>query len=192
MIRTLFEKTCRDHIHAVEKSFTSSQLNTLEAISRELIKCLKDGRKIMLCGNGGSASDSQHIAAEFVGRFHRERRALPAIALTADTSIITAVANDYQYEDIFARQVEALGQAGDALIAISTSGNSKNVLSAVEKANEMQILTLGFTGEEGGRLAKKCKFAFRAASALTPHIQEVHITVLHAISEVIEKILFGS
>lgn len=192
MFQEVFEKSLKDHQGAIEKSFSPDQIKTLEEISKEMIKCFRDGGKIMLCGNGGSASDSQHIAAEFVGRFHRERRALPAIALTTDTSIITAVANDYSYEDIFSRQVEALGKTGDILIAISTSGNSKNVLKAVAKAKEIGVLVIGFTGNSGGVLKSECPLVFRSISNSTPHVQEVHITALHAISEAVEKVLFGS
>ena len=192
MLSTIFEKSLQDHQTAVEKSFSPDQIKILEKISKEIIRCFREGGKIMLCGNGGSASDSQHIAAEFVGRFHRERRALPAIALTTDTSILTAVANDYSYEEIFSRQIEALGKPNDILIAISTSGNSKNVLKAAEKAKEQGIRVIAFTGRRGGLLKRKTPLIFRSISDLTPHVQEVHITALHAISEAVEKVLFGS
>ncbi len=191
-MKSIFSKACKNHLEAIQKSFTPSQVKSLEAITRILLKSFKDGHKLLLCGNGGSASDSQHIAAEFVGRFHRERRALPAIALTTDSSILTAVANDYSYDDVFSRQVEALGQKGDVLIAISTSGNSRNVLKAVGKAKELGVITVGFTGADGGALKLETDFVFRAGSTQTPHIQEVHITVLHALSEAIEEVLFGS
>ncbi|MSR77963.1 MAG: SIS domain-containing protein [Candidatus Omnitrophica bacterium] len=192
MLHEIFEASISAHQTAIEKSFTSAQIQILETITAEIIRCFRDGRKLMLCGNGGSASDSQHIAAEFVGRFHRERRGLPALALTTDTSILTAVANDYSYDDIFSRQIEALGVSGDVLIAISTSGNSKNVLKAVSRAQEMGIICIGFTGVSGGLLKDKTPLTFKAISPLTPHIQEVHITALHAISEAVEKVLFGS
>ncbi len=191
-MKDLYLKACKNHQEAVEKSFSPEHLDVLDFMEKALVTCLKTGRKILLCGNGGSASDSQHIAAEFVGRFHRERKALPAIALTTDTSILTAVANDYAYEEIFVRQVEALGQKGDVLIAISTSGNSLNVLKAVTRAKSMGIATLGFTGEEGGALRKDADKTFCSASKLTPHIQEIHIVALHALSEAVEEVLFGS
>lgn len=191
-MRELYLRAIKDHQEAVTKSFSPEQLEILDEMEKALMTCLKTGRKILLCGNGGSASDSQHIAAEFVGRFHRERRALPAIALTTDTSILTAVANDYAYEEIFARQVEALGQKGDVLIAISTSGNSLNVLKAVSKAKSLGLTTFGFTGEDGGALKKEADKTFCSASKMTPHIQEIHILVLHALSEAVEEVLFGN
>lgn len=177
---------------AIEGSSNPDQLALLEQISREVLKCFKAGRKLLLCGNGGSASDSQHIAAEFVGRFKRDRQALPAIALTTDSSILTAVGNDYGFDEIFSRQVEALGQKGDLLIAISTSGNSENVLRAVRAAKAKEMVTIGMSGSSGGKLKSEVDLCYLAASQETPHIQEVHITALHAISEVVEDVLFGS
>lgn len=150
---------------------------------------LREGRKILLFGNGGSAADSQHIAAELVSRFRRERAALPAIALTTDTSILTAISNDYGFEEVFARQVEALGQEGDVVLGISTSGNSPNVLNAVRKAAEIGMKTVGFTGQDGGKLKECVDVCFRVPSQSTPHIQEVHIAVAHALCEVIEEAL---
>ena len=177
---------------ALAASFAGASLEVLEKIVKEFIKAFKSGRKILLCGNGGSAADAQHIAAEFVGRFKLERQSLPAIALTTDTSILTAVANDYSYEKIFSRQVEGLGNKGDVLIAISTSGNSKNVLEAVRKAKAQGLVTIGFSGESGGALKTESDICFQAQTSKTPHIQEVHITALHAISEVVENVFFGS
>jgi len=191
-MKEIFEQTLKNHRLALEKSFSSENLVIFEKMSEAIVQCFRNRGKLLLCGNGGSASDSQHIAAEFVGRFNRERKALPAIAMTTDTSIITAVANDYSYEDIFSRQIEALGQPGDIFIAISTSGNSKNVLKAVQKARELDLKIFGFTGQKGGKLPSVCDLCFCAGSDFTPHIQEMHITVLHAISEAVEKTLFGS
>lgn len=188
----LFEKIFHEHREAVEKSFTPSQLDLLERMAEEMAESLRAGRKILLCGNGGSAADSQHIAAEFIGRFKRERPSLPAIALTTDTSVLTAVGNDYSYEQIFSRQVEGLGEAGDVLIAISTSGNSKNILEAVKAAKARDLTTLGFTGAKGGALKDLVDFCFQAQSSHTPHIQEVHITALHALSEVVEELVLSS
>ena len=186
-----FKNTLNQHAEAFSASFDGAGLNVLEAMSREMLKAFKYVKKILLCGNGGSAADSQHIAAEFTGRFKRERRSLPAIALTIDTSALTAIANDYSYDSVFARQVEGLGQPGDVLIAISTSANSKNVLHAVSEAKKNQMITLGFTGKEGGILKNITDICFYAQSAQTSHIQEMHITALHALSEVVENILFG-
>ena len=180
------------HRRAVEQSFTPSQMDTLEAISREILKAFKAGHKVLLCGNGGSAADSQHIAAEFIARFKRERKSLPALALTTDTSILTAVANDYDYHQVFARQIEGLGQKGDILIAISTSGKSRNVLEAVRQAKHQDIYTVGMSGGSGGPLKEMADVCFMAQATETSHTQEIHITALHAISETIETILFGS
>ena len=187
-----FEKILDEHADVVKKTFTHSALEVLDRIARETLKAFKNGHKVFLCGNGGSAADSQHIAAEFVARFKRERKSLPAIALTTDTSILTAVANDYDYESVFARQIEGLGQKGDILFAISTSGNSKNILRAVRQAKSQELVTVGFTGSDGGQLKSTVDFCFHAQSSKTPHIQEIHITVFHAISEVVEDVLFGA
>lgn len=158
----------------------------LESITEVLIKALKQGNKIFLFGNGGSAADSQHIAAELVSRFRRERKGLPAIALTTDTSILTAIGNDYSFDHVFARQIEALGEPGDVAIGISTSGNSPNVIKAIKTAKQMEMVTIGLTGESGGQLQDCVDFCFRAPTASTPHIQEVHITVAHAICDIVE------
>lgn len=179
------------HREALDKTFKTKQVEILEVITQELLKCLKAGHKILLCGNGGSAADSQHIAAEFIARFKRERRSLPAIALTTDTSILTAIANDYDFTQVFSRQVEGLGQKGDVLIAISTSGNSKNVLAAVEQAKTQGVLTIGMTGGTGGTLKNKTDICFTVQADETSRIQEVHILVLHAISEIVEDVLFA-
>ncbi len=187
-----FEEILKEHKQAFDHSFTSEQIGVLEKITREILKTLKAGHKLMICGNGGSAADSQHIAAEFIGRFKLERRALPAIALTTDTSALTALANDYSFDCIFSRQIEGLGLKGDLLIAISTSGNSKNILAAAAKARGMGIAVVAFTGADGGNLKAEADLCFAAHSKKTPHIQEMHITALHAISEVAEKILFGA
>jgi D-sedoheptulose 7-phosphate isomerase len=158
----------------------------LENIAEAIIKALKMGNKVILFGNGGSAADSQHIAAELVSRFLRERKALPAIALTTDTSILTAIGNDYSFDHVFSRQVEALGQAGDVAIGISTSGNSQNVIKALRAAKQMGMMTIGFTGENGGELKNCVDVCFHAPSQSTPHIQEAHITVAHAICDIVE------
>ena len=191
MIKDELQRIVSEHRAAVEKSFDSDSLQVLEQITREVLKTLKHGGKILLCGNGGSAADCQHIAAEFIGRFKRERRSLPAIALTTDTSILTAVANDYSYDQIFSRQIEGLGRKEDILLALSTSGNSKNVLQAVKQAKAQEIALVGFTGLDGGQLKKTVNLCFQAKSQKTPHIQEIHITALHAISEAVENVLFG-
>ena len=188
--RQLIGAILEGHEAAYRASFNSESVQLLERMTAEIAAALERGNKILLCGNGGSAADSQHIAAEFIGRFKKERRSLPALALTTDTSVLTALANDYSYEDVFSRQVEALGQQGDVLIALSTSGSSKNVIQAVKKAKELGLVILGFTGGSGGELKKVADFTFSAGSQKTPHVQEMHITALHAVSEAVEDLLF--
>ena len=147
---------------------------------------LEKGRKILICGNGGSAADSQHMAAEFVGRFVKERQSLPALALTVDTSLLTAVGNHYCFDCVFSRQVEGLGQEGDVLIAISTSGNSANVVKAVKTAKEKGIYVIALTGENGGILAKESDLCLAVPSQVTARIQEMHIMIIHMICEIAE------
>ncbi|MGZ3182752.1 MAG: phosphoheptose isomerase [Telluria sp.] len=155
---------------------------------------LSNGQKILACGNGGSAADCQHFAAELVGRFERERNPLPALALTTDTSILTAVGNDYSYRDIFAKQVQAFGQPGDVLLAISTSGNSANVLAAAEAALEREMRVVALTGKDGGALGKLLTDAdvhINVPHGRTARIQEVHLTTIHCICDGIDVALFG-
>jgi len=175
----------------LKRAFIEENKEKIYDVFLEVAKRVKNGNKILLCGNGGSAADSQHIAAELVGRFSMERKALPAIALTTDTSILTAIGNDYSFDKIFERQVEALGEEGDVLIGISTSGNSRNVINAVKKAKENGLLTIGFLGKEGGELAKICDHSFIVKSFSTPRIQEVHITLGHVLCDFIEKFIFS-
>jgi D-sedoheptulose 7-phosphate isomerase len=159
-----------------------------------MFAALSNGNKILACGNGGSAADCQHFAAELVGRFERERFPLPALALTTDTSILTAVGNDYSYKDVFAKQVQAFGQAGDILLAISTSGNSANVLAAVEAALEREMRVVAFTGKDGGQLAKMLTDAdvhINVPHTRTARIQEVHLVTIHCICDGIDVALFG-
>ena len=151
---------------------------------------LRRGGKLMLCGNGGSAADAQHWAGELVSRFHYDRPGLPALALTVDSSILTAVGNDYGYARVFARQVEALGRAGDVLFALSTSGNSPNVLEALAAARARDILCVGFTGARGGKMAALCDLCLRVPSESTPRIQEGHAVLGHAICAMVEAAIF--
>ncbi len=155
-------------------------------IAQVVRAALAAGKKVFFCGNGGSAADSQHLAAEFVGRFQKEREGLPAVALTVDTSILTAVANDYGYERIFARQVEALGRTGDVLVAISTSGNSANVLRAVEVAKARGMYCVGMTAAGGGRLATLCDECIAVPAQNTARAQEMHILLGHILCELVE------
>jgi D-sedoheptulose 7-phosphate isomerase len=153
---------------------------------------LKRGNKIIFCGNGGSAADAQHLAAELIGRYLMERAPLPALALTVDTSALTAIANDYSYDEVFARQLGGLGQAGDVLVALSTSGNSKNVLRAIEVAREKGIRTIGMTGQSGGLMRQLCDICICVPSDRTNHIQEMHIAVGHMICGAAERTISGA
>lgn len=175
----------------VKQRVIAEQLPLIEKIATAMTDALRAGRRVYLMGNGGSAADSQHIAGELIGRFKMERNSLPAVALTTDTSVLTAIANDYGFDRCFARQVEGLVQEGDIVIGITTSGNSPNVLEAVKLANERGAVTIGFTGEGGGKLAELATICFEAPSSDTPRIQEAHITVAHALCDQVEKQLFG-
>jgi len=162
----------------------------IERAAERLIACLGAGGRVLAFGNGGSASDAQHFCAELAGRYVRERPGLPALALTANTSDLTAIGNDYGYDRVFARLVEAHARAGDVAVAISTSGNSLNVLFAVEAARERGVATLGLTGKGGGKLASRVDVPIIAASDVTARIQECHITVLHVLCELVDEALF--
>ncbi|HRU39086.1 MAG TPA: D-sedoheptulose 7-phosphate isomerase [Candidatus Goldiibacteriota bacterium] len=182
---------------AVNES-NSVKLKTLKKHSKNLAKaalmiseCLLGGRKILVFGNGGSAADSQHIAAEFVVRLKENRRAYPAIALTTDTSVLTSCGNDFSFEDIFARQVEALGKPGDICLAISTSGNSPNVLAGIKAARGKGLYIMGITGKGGGRMSGKCDLLIDMQSKNTMRIQEAYMTFLHTVCESVEKKLEG-
>jgi D-sedoheptulose 7-phosphate isomerase len=172
------------------KEMILSDINLLTAVQNQgewMVKCLRNGGTIWFCGNGGSAADAQHLAAELSGRFYLNRKAFAAEALHVNTSFLTAVANDFGYDYIYARAIEALGSKGDVLVAISTSGNSKNIILAVEKAKEMGIPTFLWSGKTGGKLAAIADSAILVPSEDTPRIQEVHITLGHIICEWIEK-----
>jgi len=151
-----------------------------------IMGCLRNGGKVLFFGNGGSAADAQHLAAELVGRFVRERAGLPAIALTTDSSILTAVGNDYGFEQVFARQIQALGQSGDVAVAISTSGNSANVLEGVKEARKRNLKTIGLTGKDGGTLAQQADVAITIPSTSTARIQECHIAIGHLFCELVD------
>ena len=164
-----------------------------EAVGRAvkmIVAAFKAGNKVLLFGNGGSAADAQHIAAEFINRFLIERPPLPAIALTTDTSILTSISNDYGFADCFAKQIKALGKEGDVAIGISTSGAAANVLKAIKVAHEMGLKTVSLTGGDGGDLAKLTDIALVVASPSTPRIQEVHITIGHVLCEMVDRMLF--
>lgn len=171
------------------------ELDVIIKIAERFIDTLRRGNKVFFFGNGGSAADAQHLAAEFVGRFQMERKGLPAIALTANTSSLTSIGNDYGFEDVFRRQIEALGNKGDLAVGISTSGDAANVINGITAAKEMQLGTIVFTGKSGGSLGKLVQkgivdIAFFAPADRTPHIQEMHITTGHIICQLVEEELF--
>ncbi len=174
-------------IHAVMKTMHEP----LEKAAKLLIQTLQNGNKVLLCGNGGSAADAQHIAAELTGRYKSERRGLPAIALTTDTSALTAISNDYGYERVFARQVEALANKNDLLIGISTSGNSNNILLALQEAKALGCATLGLSGKDGGRMNEICDINLVVPANDTPRIQEMHILFGHILCHVVDDVFKG-
>lgn len=190
-MKTTFEAILQGHQETFQKTFVPAQFELLDKMAHAIIQALKGGHKLLLCGNGGSASDSQHIAAEFVGRFEKTRISLPAIALTSDIAALTAIGNDFGFDKVFSRQIEGLGQKGDILVVLSTSGRSPNILEAITQAKQQGLLTLGFTGKDGGILKDAVDICFIAKSHKTTNIQESHMAALHAICEVVETILFG-
>lgn len=163
----------------------------METAVEQIVAAFQNGKKVLFCGNGGSAADAQHLAAEFSGRFYIDRKALPAEALHCNTSYLTAVANDYSYDVIYARIVEGTGQEGDVLIGLSTSGNSGNIVKAFETARQKKMLTIGLTGETGGKMKDLSDILFNVPSRDTPRIQESHIMIGHIICELVEEKLFG-
>lgn len=186
-IRRIFEASVQ-----AKQQFLLDQLSALIAATEAVVATLRRGGKILLFGNGGSAADAQHIAAEFVNRYVRDRPPLSAIALTTDTSALTAIANDFGPEDVFAKQVQALGKEGDIALAFSTSGNSPNVLRGLERCQELGIQTIGLTGGTGGALAERVDHCLCvAATTSTPRIQEAHILIGHAICEMVDHVLYG-
>jgi D-sedoheptulose 7-phosphate isomerase len=182
---SLFIKNLEEHLEVFDRLST---LDNEVCCAGELAALtLRKGGKILLCGNGGSASDSQHLAAELTGRFIKDRRPLAAIALTTDTSALTSIANDYSFEEVFARQVMALGRPGDLLVVISTSGNSKNIIRAVESAKDIGVICVGLLGRDGGRLRGLCDHAIVVPSDVTARIQESHILIGHTLCGLIEQ-----
>ncbi|MEW6408891.1 MAG: D-sedoheptulose 7-phosphate isomerase [Nitrospirota bacterium] len=175
----------------VKEKFFKENVDMIVEVVYLITDVFNTGKKLILFGNGGSATDASHIAAEFVNRFQKERPGLPAIALNTDMAIITSIANDYEYSDVFARQLKAIGNEGDIVIAISTSGNSPNVLKAADVARRKKMKIIAFTGNTGGKLASKVDYAFLVPSDSTPRIQETHITLGHLICQMVEESLFG-
>lgn len=181
----LLRSSLEQHLEAIQ-SLLASGLGEIEQAGRLICKTLRAGNKVLLCGNGGSAADAQHIAAELVGRYEQERRSFPAIALTTDTSALTALSNDYGYDEVFARQVEGLAVTGDVLIAISTSGKSANVIKAADKARAIGCQVIGLTGGSGKPLTSHCDIAVVVPSERTSRVQEAHITIGHLWCEMVD------
>src|SRR5580704_10515480 len=182
---SVFSQAIEDHLAVID--LLRDQQSLLQRIAEEMTRAILDGRKVLWCGNGGSVADSQHLAAELMGRFPRERYAFPSIALTTDTSILTALGNDYGYEKVFQRQVEALCSRGDVLVGISTSGSSKNVCAALQTARQIGAFTVAFTGQGGGEIAAIADVALRILSNDTARIQEGHILCGHMLCDWVER-----
>lgn len=166
-------------------------LSTIEKVTETIVDALKNNHRIYFCGNGGSAADAQHLAAEFSGRFYRDRDALPAEALHCNTSYLTAVANDYSFDVIYSRLIKGIGNEGDVLVGLSTSGNSKNILNAFETAKQKKIITVGLTGESGGKMKTESDYLINVPSKDTPRIQESHIMIGHIICQLVEEKYFA-
>lgn len=166
-------------------------LNTIDEITTAVANAFRNGNKVLFCGNGGSAADAQHLAAEFSGRFYSDRTPLPSEALHCNTSYLTAVANDYGYDVVYSRMITGIGKKGDVLIGLSTSGNSANITNALQKAREIGMITVGFTGETGGEMKALCDYLVNVPSKDTPRIQESHITIGHIICQLVEEDLFS-
>jgi phosphoheptose isomerase len=178
---------------ATKQAAQESLVPAIEAAGSLMVECLRDGHKILSCGNGGSAGDAQHFSAELLNRFEMERPPLPAVALTTDSSTLTAIANDYSYDDIFAKQVKALGNTGDVLLAISTSGNSANVVRAIDAAQDRGMLVVALTGRNGGEMAASLTGSdveIRVPAERTARIQEVHLLIIHCLCDIIDRSLF--
>ncbi|MEW6053078.1 MAG: D-sedoheptulose 7-phosphate isomerase [Nitrospirota bacterium] len=185
-IRRAFEES----IQVKEKFINEKTIEKILDVAKTIANAFNDGYKLILFGNGGSATDASHIAAEFVNRFKKERPGLPAIALNTDMAVITSIANDYDFSDIFAKQLRALSEEGDVVIGISTSGNSPNVLKAMEVAKKKKLTTVFFTGSKGEKVASRSTFSFVVPSDNTPRIQETHIVLGHILCQMVEEILF--
>ncbi len=185
-MQNIINARIKEHMELIQIVAQSEITAQVEEIATIVKEALAKGKKVLFCGNGGSAADSQHLAAEFVGRFQVERKGLPAIALTVDTSILTAVANDYGYDQVFARQVEALANEGDVLIGLSTSGNSPNVLNAIAIAKDKGMKTVGFTAQGGGKMATECDVCVAVPCKVTARAQEVHILLGHILCELVD------
>ncbi len=192
MINEYISNQVKKSIDVKQKLLDNQELmNLVQEVALKCVEVYKNGNKTLIAGNGGSAADAQHIAGEFVSRFYFDRPGLASIALTTDTSIITAIGNDYGYEKLFSRQVQANGIKGDIFIGISTSGNSANVIEALKECKEKGIITVGLTGEKGGKMVDMCDYCIKVPSNETPRVQETHILIGHIICAVVEEAIFG-
>ena len=185
-MQKIIQARFEEHLEVANAVMQSDILVQIERVASAIKIALANGKKVLFCGNGGSAADSQHLAAEFVGRFQKERQGLPAIALTVDTSILTAVSNDYGFNKVFVRQVEALGNEGDVLVGISTSGTSPNVLAAVELAKAKGMYCVGMTAANGAKLAELCDECLAVPAKVTARVQEMHILIGHILCELVD------
>ncbi|MBR2526341.1 SIS domain-containing protein [bacterium] len=186
-MKTKIKEYIRNSITTKEKILQNEKiLQTVETICNEIINALKNGNKILFVGNGGSASDCDHLATEFVSKFYKDRQAFNAISLTSNNSLITALSNDFSYDKAFSRQIEAIGKKGDILFALSTSGNSKNIIDSINIANEMELITIGLTGERSCDMDNICKILIKIPSSETPNIQEAQMTLGHLICLLVE------
>ncbi len=187
--KSLLTQILEEHRQAIEEFIRREGEKILQVV-KLCAEAFRQGRKLLIFGNGGSAADAQHLAGELVNRFKLERKPLPAIALTTDTSVLTAIANDYDFSLVFVKQVEALGKEGDVALGISTSGNSPNVILALKRAKELGLTTVGLSGGKGGKMQEVCDILILVPSSNTPRIQEGHLLFLHIFSELLEKVLF--
>lgn len=190
-MKEIIQKSIQDSIRTKEILLQNGLVDQIEKVASLIVTSYQKGGKLLLCGNGGSAADAQHIAAELVGRFAQERRSLPALALNTNVSTLSSIGNDYSFDEIYSRQVEAYMQKEDILLAISTSGNSPNILKAVQKAKELGGKTIGLTGESGGKLKSNVDLLLNVPSKETPRIQESHILIGHIVCDLVEKELFA-
>jgi D-sedoheptulose 7-phosphate isomerase len=190
-MKEIIRRRIRDSISAKQEMLQQEEaIDTLETCAQLLTAAFRNGNRVFFCGNGGSAADAQHLAAEFSGRFYLNRPALPAEALHCNSSYLTAVANDYGYDHVYARIIEGTGRAGDVLIGLSTSGNSTNICLALKAANEKKMITIGFTGASGGNMKPLCQYLLQAPTSDTPRIQECHMLAGHILCELTEKLFF--
>ncbi|MCX7607335.1 MAG: D-sedoheptulose 7-phosphate isomerase [Bacteroidia bacterium] len=192
-MQSSIQKAFQDALQVKQRLAASAEIQELiQAVAERMIAVLRGGGRVYFCGNGGSAADAQHLAAELTGRYYKDRPPLPAEALHVNTSFLTAVANDYSYEETFARLLRGWGRPGDLLWAMSTSGNSPNILRALDTARELGLITVGLTGESGGKMVGRCDYLIRVPSSDTPRIQEAHMLIGHTVCQLVEETLFGT